>query len=137
VPVTFKSNGQRVRHAVKVSMVESLNGAAKAHANFSSLLAPKDKGNLSASCRVDKEATEGDPVAVVKAGGIVVNGVLVDYAEFVELGHHTANGGYVAAQPFFIPGMELARDRFKGDAVKAFGRAFGTHSGELFETLPV
>ncbi len=118
-------------------MIEALNGAAKAHANFSSFLAPKDKGNLSASCRVDKEATESDPTAVVKAGGIVINGVNVDYAEFVEFGHHTTNGGFVAAQPYFIPGMEVARDRFEEDAVKAFGRAAGGYSGEVFETLPV
>lgn len=118
MPVEVTNQITMARRLVRKTMAGAINTGAKAHVVFSQLIVPKDKRRLERSIRQTEEATEQSPRATVEAGGIVVDGVLVDYAEAVELGYVTESGTHVGAQPYFVPGVELARDRITQEGYK-------------------
>ena len=118
MPVKVINRVQIVKEQVRGQMVEGVNRAAKEHASVSRLGAPLKKGRLRKSIRVTRRATEKSPHAIVKAGGIVVDGVLVDYAEPVNYGHATADGGHVAGTFFWEEGMEAGREAMQSEAVE-------------------
>ncbi len=110
MPVKTTNHISEARQLIKRTMAASLNAGAEAHVAFSQSVVPVDEGRLKESIRVEQVATEARPVAVVVAGGIEIDGKLVDYAELVELGRVTSKGTHVAAQPYFTPGIEVARE---------------------------
>lgn len=51
--------------------------------------------------------------------------VAVNYAEFVELGHHTRSGSFVPAQPAFYPAVDAAGGQLEGNLVDGVIAAMG------------
>ena len=93
--VTFISHAKDVltaEQAAKEKALEIIGGKAESYAKR---LCPVDTGNLRNSITHEQfdESTE-------------VIGTNVEYAPYVELGHLTASGTKVAAQPFLRPAAE-------------------------------
>lgn len=118
MPVRVVNGVHIVKEQVKGEMAEALNRAAKEHASVSTLVAPLKEGRLRKSIRVSKRATEKSPHAIVKAGGKVIDGELVDYAAPVNYGHATTNGGQVAGTFFWEEGMQHGQEAMTREAVE-------------------
>lgn len=118
MPVKVVNRVHIVRAQVKGDMAEALNRAAKEHASVSRLVAPLKEGRLRKSIRVTKRATARSPHAIVKAGGIEVEGEMVDYAAHVNYGHATRNGGHVAGTFFWEEGMQHGEEAMTREAVE-------------------
>lgn len=127
MPVTLKNNIALIKEAVAEGKVAVVNSAAKEHRGVSASLTPVDEGRLRKSNRIARRATEKQPSAVVKCGGNVVDGELVDYAEPVNNGHATSNGGHVPGVHFFDEGMEYGLRALR-EGVAEVARGLGTGS---------
>lgn len=66
---------------------------------------PFDTGELRKSVRANPNAGEV--------------GYLKDYAPHVEFGHRTKNGGYVEGQHFLRNNVEIQKEEYKKDLIKA------------------
>lgn len=93
--VVFKSYRKEVmaaEQAAKARALEIIGGRAETYAKRE---CPVDTGNLRNSITHQQydENTE-------------VIGTNVEYAPFVELGHHTRSGSYVTGKPFIRPAAE-------------------------------
>lgn len=76
--------------------------------------APVDKGNLQRSIRITEETEDFGEITF---GGIQVDGVDVDYAVPVALGHSTRGGGFVPANPFHVRTLNAIQRRFPASTV--------------------
>ena len=93
--VIFKSYAKEVLDAIeqkKAQALEIIGGKAESYAKQ---LCPVDTGNLRNS--ITHVRYDANTEAV---------GTNVEYAPYVELGHHTSSGSLVAAKPFLRPAAE-------------------------------
>lgn len=100
--VTFTSHVKEAlsaEQAARNKALEIIGGKAESYAKK---LCPVDTGRLRNSITHQQydESTE-------------VIGTNVEYAPFVELGHHTSGGNKVAAQPFLRPAAENHTAEYK------------------------
>lgn len=63
-----------------------------------------------------------------RSGGEGILGVAADYAAPVNDGHVTANGGFVAANPFFTQAVESNQEKIVEEAIKAINAEILKHS---------
>jgi hypothetical protein len=112
--VEHQSNHEAAAAALRARRVADINFMAQQHLAWSHFRVPVDKGNLRQTLRQTKIATDNDLEAEVVAGGMEVNGVVVDYQTHVNFGtHHELPNGTVydiPANPFWTEGEEVARD---------------------------
>lgn len=107
---TFKSYASQVIDAIeqkKRMALEIIGGKAETYAKQ---LCPVDTGNLRNS--ITHTQVKDDTEAI---------GTTVEYAPFVELGHHTASGGEVAARPFLRPAAENHGEEYQNIMKKIMG----------------
>jgi len=100
--VVFKSYKKQVLDATQEAMnraLEIIGGKAESYAKK---LCPVDTGNLRNSITHQQK---DDKTEVI--------GTNVEYAPYVELGHHTPGGGKVAAKPFLKPAAENHAEEYK------------------------
>ena len=100
--VTFISHAKDVLNGMekaKATALEIIGGKAESYAKE---LCPVDTGNLRNSITHQQmdENTE-------------VIGTSVEYAPYVELGHHTSSGSYVPPKPYLRPAAENHTDEYK------------------------
>lgn len=128
MPTKYVSQIQQAKQIVHKGSVEALNAVAKTHVEVSQDACPVDKGNLQESIRQEGEATEQNQEAVVAAGGIEINGVIVDYAEMVNDGHTTSNGGRVPGTFFMDKGIDagIQQAQKEGHKIGAELKGIGT-----------
>lgn len=79
--------------------LEICGGMAESYAK---MRCPVDTGNLRNSIT---HQMEGDRTVVI--------GTPVEYAPYVELGHHTTTGRFVAPRPYLLPALEEHIDEYK------------------------
>lgn len=85
-----------------------------------------DAGNISPpgdSYLLPEEFPPDDMSAVV--------GVAANYGIYVEMGHHTANGSYVPAQPYFTPALEWGRRSLDAELAVLWANVAGRTGGPL------
>ena len=128
----YKSNIPTAKQVIHQSMIEGLNAAAEAHVGEAQESCPVEKGNLQASIRQEQEATEGKPEAVVVAGGVEINGVVVDYAEPVNDGHATRSGSRVPGTFFMDKGIEVGIQEAERGGNKVRARLQGISTARTF-----
>ena len=93
--VTFTSHAKDVlsaEQAAKAKALDMIGGKAESYAKK---LCPVDTGRLRSS--ITHRQVDDDTVVV---------GTNVSYAPYVELGHHTTGGSFVAGRPFLRPAAE-------------------------------
>lgn len=131
MPVKHVSNIEELQRRHRETMAEDQNAAAKQHLSWADFRVPVDKGNLQKTLRQSQDATADKPVAVVQAGGVEVNGVMVDYAAAVNNGsHHVSPTGTeytIPADPFWTESEEVGKETVKRRA--AVRRAEARRSG--------
>jgi HK97 gp10 family phage protein len=101
MPINFTNRIPVAKNMIRGEMAAALNRAAVEMRTNARLDAPVRTRRLRRSIRISQRATERRPTAIVQAGGVVIDGVTVDYAAYVELG--TVR---MAAQPYFFQAIE-------------------------------
>lgn len=96
---SYKKDVLSAEASARAKALEIIGGKAESYAKK---LCPVDTGRLRNSITHQQydESTE-------------VVGTNVDYAPYVELGHHTKGGGHVAAKPFLRPAAENHSAEYK------------------------
>ena len=96
------NNTDLVKEALQSAIDKALEEIGLQAQNYATAICPVDTGRLKNSIThmQENENTE-------------VIGTNVEYAPYVEMGHHTASGSYVAPQPFLEPAVMEHVDEYK------------------------
>ena len=97
--IEVSSNLYLVRKLSKEAMVNAAISIGHLTTGYAQDLCPVDTGRLRAS--ITHAYSDDDDNKV-----ILLVGTNVEYAPYVELGHHTSSGSMVAARPFLRPAAE-------------------------------
>lgn len=98
----ISNNKDEVKQALHDAVIKALTDVGDQAVDYVSDLSPVDTGKLAGS--YTKEV-EGDEAVVI--------GTNTEYAPYVELGHNTVSGGYVAPRPHLKPGIMNHIDEYK------------------------
>lgn len=101
--VEIYSNAENARRAVHEKAARLINQVAHAVKVEAVENAPEDTGYLKSRIEVIQEATPEKPEATLESGA--------SYSGPVNFGHHTPNGSFVAADPFFTRAVERAPEK--------------------------
>lgn len=110
--VTFISHAPQVlsqEALARARALEIIGGKAESYAKKR---CPTDTGRLKAS--ITHQQYDDNTEAV---------GTNVDYAPYVELGHHTQSGSFVAGKPFLRPAAEDHAAEYKAIIEAVMGKA--------------
>ena len=110
--VTFHSNAKQAKDAAKQAMMIGLEICGGVAESYAKRLCPVDTGNLRNSITHQQI---NDHTEVI--------GTNVEYAPYVELGHHTSSGSLVAPRPFLRPAAENHGDEYKAIILDALQNA--------------
>lgn len=100
--INITNNMDQVKAKIRSAEVALVNKMATTAVENIKMLAPVLTGAMRDSVHVEEAATLEKPEALVVCGDTIV-----DYAPYVEFGTHR-----MAAQPFFIPGIEQTKQNF-------------------------
>ena len=100
--VQFKSYEKQVLSAEKSAKSRVLNRLGMVAEGYAVKLSPVDTGRLRNSI-THKQLDDNTEVI----------GTNVDYAPYVELGHHTRSGGWVRPKEFLRPAVENHKEEFR------------------------
>lgn len=110
--VTFHSNAKQVNDASKQAMARALEICGGKAESYAKRLCPVDTGNLRNSITHQQIDDQTEII-----------GTNVEYAPYVELGHHTSSGSKVAAKPFLRPAVENHSEEYKAIILEALQNA--------------
>lgn len=102
MPVHHTSNIEEAKRLHREAQAEDMNQGGKSHLAWASFRVPVKTGRLQKSLRQTQQATANRPVAIVEAGGVEVEGVVVDYAVYVN-----------NQDPFWTEAEEVGRETIK------------------------
>lgn len=108
---SYKKQVQEASQAAKDKALEIIGGKAESYAKK---LCPVDTGNLRNS--ITHQQRDSDTEVI---------GTNVEYAPFVELGHHTSSGTMVAPRPYLKPAAENHSEEYRQIAVRVFNESIG------------
>lgn len=102
IEVSLTSNADEVREALGEAVQTALEAIGMQAESYAKMLCPVGAtGNLRNSITHDAD----EDSAVI--------GTNVEYAPYVELGHHLPNGGYVEPRPYLAPAVENHVDEYR------------------------
>ena len=123
--VKITDNSKAVLDAAKEQINAWLQAIGEDAAGTAADKAPHDTGRLGNSINwaiKDDYGTGDDAPKANPEEGAVYIGTNVEYAPYVELGHHTVCGSYVAPKAFLRPAVENHKEEYRRIVEMELGR---------------